>query len=205
MTTGDDTPKRIGRPPLLNKELTKRVADIVRGGNYIETAAATVGISRSTLHLWLRDGARIRRSLEALDDKAYDLAVDLLTDHELSVAEFSDTVEKAAAESETIDVLTVRAAAKDHWQAAMTRLERRHPKRWGRREAVEVSGQLDGVQVQTDNPTTAVDASKALHDERGRQMAADLIEHLAGTEPTTNNDDDDGDDDEREETSTPDE
>lgn len=180
MSDQADTPKRrVGRPPLLDADLTKRVADIVRGGNYIETAAATVGISRSTLHLWLRDGARIRRSLETLDDAAYDEAVDALTDHELAVAEFSDTVEKAAAESETIDVLTVRAAAKDHWQAAMTRLERRHPKRWGRREAVEVSGQLDGVRVDAQDPQQAADASKALQSARTRELAADLIEQLA--------------------------
>ena len=180
----DDAPRplpRPGRPPLLDDEMIKRVADIVRGGNYIETAAASAGISRSTLHLWLREGARIARTLDPLSDDAYDAAVDELTPHEFMQAKFSDTVQKAAAEAEVIDVLHVRGAASTHWQAAMTRLERRHPKRWGRREAVEVSGQLDGVHVNAETTEAAASAATVLQNARARSAAADLLEIIAGT------------------------
>lgn len=178
--TGAAAHRRPGRPPILDADLTKRVADIVRGGNYAEVAAASVGISKDTFYRWLREGARIRRVLEPLDDDAYDAAVDDLTDHEFQQALFSDAVEKAMADSEVIDVLNVRKAAGDHWQAAMTRLERRHPHRWGRREALEVSGQLDGVHVNAETPEKAVEASRVLRDERASALACDLLEALAG-------------------------
>lgn len=180
-------PRRVGRPPLLDEALIKRIGDIVRGGNYIETAAASVGIHRTTLHAWMREGAVIRRALDPIDgDDEYEAAFEALDERDQMKAQFSYTLEKAAAESETIDVLYVRSAAKDHWQAAMTRLERRHPKRWGRREAVEVSGQLDGVRIDADTPAEAVAASTALQSARARDAAADLIEALAGTPPAIN-------------------
>ncbi len=172
--------RRIGRPPILNSDVTKRVADIVRGGNYAEVAAASVGINRDTFYRWLREGARIRRTLDPLDDAEYDTAVDALTDHEFNMAAFSDAIEKAMGESEVIDVLNVRKAASEHWQAAMTRLERRHPQRWGRREAIEVSGQLDGVHVNADTPEAAVEASTVMRSARAADLACDLLEALAG-------------------------
>lgn len=172
--------RRIGRPPVLDSDVTRRVVEVVRAGNYAEVAAASVGISGSTFRAWLREGARIRRVLEPLDEEAYDAAVDDLTEHQLQQAEFSAAVEKAMADSEVIDVLNVRKAAADHWQAAMTRLERRHPQRWGRREAVEVTGQLDGVHVAAASPEAAIDASRALQDARASALACDLLEQLAG-------------------------
>lgn len=172
--------RRIGRPPVLDGDVTRRVVEVVRAGNYAEVAAASVGISGSTFRAWLREGARIRRVLEPLDEAEYDAAVDALTEHQLQQAEFSAAVEKAMADSEVIDVLNVRKAAADHWQAAMTRLERRHPQRWGRREAIEVSGQLDGVHVDASTPERAVEASRALQDARASALACDLLEQLAG-------------------------
>lgn len=197
LPTGGDTRSELrkrGRPAKLTDELTQTVYKLVAGGNYIEVAAASVGVSRETLFRWLREGARLRAKLDAFaTDEEADAYLNTLTDHEVAQADFSHSMEKAQAEAETVDVLYIRKAAKDHWQAAMTRLERRHPKRWGRREQVEVSGQLDGVRVEADNPQAAVDASKALQDARASELACDLLEHLAGdTEQPTEGEDDDG-------------
>lgn len=193
LSTGDTTEarKRRGRPPVLTEALTNQVAQLVAAGNYAEVAAASVGISRSTLFLWLREGARIRTKLEAFDtDEAYDQAWDALTPHEQAQADFSVAIEKANAEWETVAVLRVNKAGADGaWQADMTRLERRKPKQWGRREAVEVSGQLDGVRIEADNPQAAVTASKALQDARASELACDLVQHLAGETPTEGDDD----------------
>lgn len=54
----------------------------------------------------------------------------------------SELVEKAEAEAEVQAVARVQAASRNpnHWQAAMTFLERRHPDRWRRKDATEVSG-----------------------------------------------------------------
>lgn len=176
-----------GRPPILDEDITRRVADIVRAGNYAEVAAASVGINADTFYRWLREGSRIRRILDTMDDEtAADNAYEELTTHQQAQVDFSEAIEKARAEAQTIAVMRInKAGHAGAWQADMTRLERTDPKRWGRRESVEVSGQLDGVHIQTDSPTKGIDASQALRDARAADLAADLIEHLAGTNNET--------------------
>lgn len=105
--------RRMGRPTKLTPEMTRRIADLVRAGNYVEVAAAAAGISRDTLYRWLKQGARTKRGLA----------------HEFSLA-----IEKAQAEAEARDVTLIATAAREQWQAAAWRLERKFPDRWGRRE-----------------------------------------------------------------------
>lgn len=102
-----------GRPTKLTPEMQRRVADLVRAGNYVETAAACSGISKDTLYRWLKRGARARSGI---------------------YRDFAEAVEKAQAESEARDVTLIATAARDQWQAAAWRLERKFPERWGRRE-----------------------------------------------------------------------
>ena len=49
-----------GRPSKLTPELARRICDLVRAGNYLETAAAAAGIGHDTIRDWLRKGARAR-------------------------------------------------------------------------------------------------------------------------------------------------
>ena len=67
-----------GRPSKLTPENTQRIADLVRVGNYLETAAAAASVHRVTLHRWLRRGQEeesgpfpagfVLRSLGPLDE-----------------------------------------------------------------------------------------------------------------------------------------
>lgn len=112
-----------GRPTKLNDALIVKICDAIRGGNYIEVAAAYAGINKDTLYRWLKMGARSKRQ----------------TIHR----RFSDAVEKALADSEVRDVLLIANAAKTQWQAAAWRLERKNFKRWGRKDRVELTGGED--------------------------------------------------------------
>jgi len=50
----------VARPEKLTPEVQQKIVDAIRLGNYIETAAAYAGISKSTLYDWLKKGGRAR-------------------------------------------------------------------------------------------------------------------------------------------------
>ena len=120
------TPKsKVGRPTKLTPEVTERILSAIRAGNYLDTSAAHAGIHRDTLHAWLRDGA---------NNKSPDLR------------QFSDAVQKAIGDAESMHVARIAAATQKHWQAAAWWLERRYPDRWGQKLRQEVTG-ADGGPV----------------------------------------------------------
>ena len=110
--------------PKLDEEISQRIVDLVRAGNYLDTAAHAVGISKSTLHRWLRLGRESNRGL---------------------YRRFLNGVERAQAESESRDVALIARAASDDWRAAAWRLERKAPRRYGVRIQVGVQEELEGV------------------------------------------------------------
>lgn len=128
-------PTKMGRPNHLNDETTKKLCDALRGGNYLETAAAYAGVPKTTLHDWLRKG---RKGTEPY-------------------AAFVAEVEEALGAAETGFVVRVATAARDprHWTAAAWWLERRFPDRWGRRDRVEHTGK-DGGPIEVIDGATKV-------------------------------------------------
>ena len=108
-----------GRPTKLTPALQQKICEAIRAGNYLMTAAAFAGIDKTTLHSWLRRGAREARGL---------------------YHDFADAVEKAQADAEARDVALIAKAASDGvWQAAAWRLERKFPDRWGRRDRIDAT------------------------------------------------------------------
>lgn len=114
-----------GRPTKLTPELQAEMVNIIRGGNYVETACAYVGLNKSTFYDWMKRGAR------ELDRVKKNPKARVRKDEQIYV-EFSNAIKKAEAEAEARDVLTIGKAAETQWQAAAWRLERRLPKKWGR-------------------------------------------------------------------------
>lgn len=118
-----------GRPKGADKltpELQNEICRVIRAGNYIETAAAYAGISKTTLYDWMRKGRAQKRG---------------------KYRDFVTAVEKALAEAEIRDVMIIAKAAEENWQAAAWRLERKFPERWGHKTRIDAnlehSGQLD--------------------------------------------------------------
>ena len=152
-----------GRPigsTKLNQRIQDTIVTAVRHGNYLETAAALAGIHRDTLYEWLRKGAA------APEGDCY--------------RNFSDTLTRAMAQSESVAVAAIHEAGMPHpvtrcrtarkplfldgrpvldadgnqlyieeiieestvetdWRALAWLLERRFPRRWGRRNYLEAS------------------------------------------------------------------
>lgn len=109
--------KRLGRPEKITPELIDQIASVIEAGNYMETAAKYCGIDKQSLYTWLKKGneqkAQGRRGLHR---------------------DFLDAIKKALAAAEARSVARIVKAGEAHWQAEAWRLERKHPKRWGRKD-----------------------------------------------------------------------
>ena len=105
----------------LTPELQEKVVNLLRRGNYVETAAACVGISRDTFYEWMKKGAKGVKLYGA----------------------FAQVVHQALAESEAMDLAIIQRASTTQWQAAAWRLERRFPEKYGRHDRTKVEGKID--------------------------------------------------------------
>jgi transposase len=113
----------MARPTKLSPELEERIVRAVRAGNHVEPACRSAGIGPSTYYRWLERGEREREG---------------------PYAEFRAAVRRAEAEAEVHAVAVIRKAMTDDWRAALAYLERRHPGRWRRREALELEAGAPG-------------------------------------------------------------
>lgn len=109
---------KVGRPPKITDQKIQEIANTIASGAYPEIAARRHGISSATYYEWMKKGLQRPNS---------------------KYAEFREAVLKAKAIAECNDVLIIETAARNgSWQAAMTRLERMYPDRWGRRDRISV-------------------------------------------------------------------
>jgi hypothetical protein len=122
---------------MLTPKLREDLLKMIVAGNYIETAAAYVGIAQQTLREWMRRGEREAQRLYS-DPDARPIK------SEGKYLEISQAIRQAQAESEVRDVVLIGRAAQEQWQAAAWRLERRYPDRWGKKERHEVTGANGG-------------------------------------------------------------
>jgi transposase len=95
----------------LTPELTAAVVEILREGNYADTAIAIVGIHKSTYYEWIKKG---NEGVEAF-------------------VAFAEAVEQASAEAEREALRVVRSGCKG-WEGSGWFLERRFPAKYAKRE-----------------------------------------------------------------------
>lgn len=106
---------------MLTPELTAKIVNLILAGNYIEVAARANGIDGKTLRKWLKLGG--------MGDPRY--------------APLAEAVQDAAAKGEALDVANIAKHAQKDWRASAWRLERKHFRRWGRRDSLEITGDED--------------------------------------------------------------
>jgi hypothetical protein len=121
----------VARPSKLSAQVTDRVVQAVRAGNYADAACQAAGISPSTYYRWMSRGAQEPAS---------------------EYAAFREAVLRAEAEAEVYAVAILRRAMGEDWRAAMAYLERRHPTRWRAHHQTELVGK-DGGPIQTQHST----------------------------------------------------
>jgi hypothetical protein len=109
-----------GRKTKLTPELQEEVVKRIRAGNYIQVACEAVGISHTTYFNWIKKGEEGKRPY----------------------VEFLEAVKKAESEAQVNYVATVASHARDQWQAAAWWLERRFPDKWGRKDRLDIKGEI---------------------------------------------------------------
>lgn len=109
------------QPQKVQVPITEALCDVMRIGNYLETACAQVGIDKKIVYEWLKRGAREKRG---------------------KYTEFRFGVEKAQHDSEALLVGRIVGAGKEHWQANAWMLERKFPAKYGQRIRLTVDKEL---------------------------------------------------------------
>lgn len=122
-----------GRLSLLTPEVQETICKYLSQGNFIETAAAAVGIDQSTLRRWLSRGRREMKRLAVAPHTEADPV-------ELPYLEFCKAADRAEAQAEVEGLAMLSAHGYKDWKALAWRLERKSFNRWGRRQAIEHSG-----------------------------------------------------------------
>lgn len=103
-----------GQPTKYHDERCDTILQSLRQGNTLKTAALMGGIHYDTLNEWRKKHP-----------------------------DFSEAVEKAEAEAESLHVINIRTHSADNWQASAWWLERRRHGDWRKRDSVSVGNEGD--------------------------------------------------------------
>lgn len=125
-------PLRVGRQTNLTPEVSKRICDAVRAGNYVSVAARYCGVAEDTLHDWVMRGRgeHPTRSAGAV------------------YVQFARDLDAAEAGAEVAAVLHWRAAMPKDWHSSEKWLKVRQPERWAEKTPDQIAGAAyAGVQV----------------------------------------------------------
>ena len=110
-----------GRPSKLTPERLEKILESLREGNYRDTAAEGAGIAYNTFREWEKKGG--------VEEKG----------------------KRAEAEGEQLHIRRINKAGEEGaWQADAWMLERKDPKKWGRKDAtkLELSGEVKTINAE---------------------------------------------------------
>jgi len=151
----------------LDAVLIERILLSIRQGAFIETAAAFAGVSKQSLYNWMKRGAREQQRVKKNPHCR-------VKKEEAIYVEFVEKIELAMATAELLDIAKINKAAKNDWKAAAWKLERKYPKRWGRR--IQFAGDKEEPLV----VQTWADVVKNLSEREKREADSDNGESIEG-------------------------
>jgi transposase len=126
----------MARPSKLTPEITKRLTEAIRAGNYYEAACGYAGIHYSTFRKWMQKGEVAKSG---------------------KFREFFEAITRAEYEAEVRMVAQWQKHMPEDYRAIRDFLERRYPDRWGRRNLnIEHSGDI-GIKIVDDIDVDDID------------------------------------------------
>ena len=140
----------MARPTKLTPDVIEDICNWLKLGYYQEDAATMAGISASTFYDWMKKGDEGQKALESGTSSSLPA---IQEDGEVEIvdmySEFSEAVKKARAEAEGAHLRNIRRAADNGtWQASAWWLERSFPKKWGKRNTLDISDGNEEIQFQ---------------------------------------------------------
>ena len=164
--------------PLMDPEFYRELVNYIEVGNYVQTACAAMGIREQTYYRWLQEG----RSLEAVVDGAENeqelrealrdgKVIEGFSEFQCQCWRFMTDITVASARAEAFAVAMVRKHMPDQWTAAMTFLERRHPRRWKRKEQIDIG--------EAGADAGGIDETLLLEDPHAVKLVHDALERVS--------------------------
>jgi len=129
----------LGRRPLLTPELQAQIVRLLTAGSYLNVAAQSVGVGRSTLLGWLARGRRAA----ALRDEGQEVPPE-----ERLYLDFLDATTRADTAAEVYAATVWRSAMKDDWRAARDFLRARFSDRWAPTQRVAISSEESETRIE---------------------------------------------------------
>ena len=132
-----------GQPTKLTAKTEAIIYEYMAKGNYISTACQAAGIDSRTFYYWQNKASSYHKYLE--DNNIEVTNIDALPDNGtggIVYYQFFQRLKRAEAEAESAHVgnlMKAGAAGPQFWAASATYLERKHPDRWGKRDAVDIN------------------------------------------------------------------
>lgn len=155
---------RTGRPiSKLTPEITEKIAQYVRNGNYLDTSAQACGVSKRTLFSWLK---KANDEIERLEDNP-DAPVD---ERKEIYIQFKQEIDQAQAEAEINDIEKLKKFEVDNPSTILFRLRCRYPNKWN--EKVNAKIEYSGG---TENTNTNINKIE-LDEELIKKYAEDFME-----------------------------
>lgn len=138
----------------LDGEMIESIANLVRRGNYPESAAAALGIPGGVWKRWFEAGQKLIMAVE--DDPKL---LDIMSDDEEKLVLLAQAVIQATVEVEQDAVGKIMAAGNFDWAACAWWLSKMHPEKWGRaREAVGTTNKETTEKINDNSGVLAVAA-----------------------------------------------
>lgn len=141
MAKGKQIRSKAGLETDLTKDIHDRIVELIKSGNYPETAAAVAGIPRPTLLGWLTKGGQAREKLLAGKD---------ITESEKKYVRLATDVGIAIATAEARMSMLIGKAGQGadgqpgDWRATAWILERFAKERWSQKHQLEHTGPNSG-------------------------------------------------------------
>lgn len=144
----------------LDEEIIQDISDLVRRGNYPESAAAALGIPSGVWKRWFETGQKLIMSIE--DDPKL---LDIMSEDEEKLVMLTQAVIKATVEIEQEALGKIMAAGNFDWAACAWWLSKMFPEKWGRaREAVGQTSKDDAGKINDNTGVLAVSAPMPVTD-----------------------------------------
>jgi transposase-like protein len=118
-----------GNQSKLTPAVHEALVEAVKRGNYVCVACDLVGVDQSTYYKWMKEAERLIES---------EAPIEQATVHQQACVQLFQSIKAAESQAQDMLIAVVVGAAtgpEKDWKAAMTLLERRWPKMYGRSEA----------------------------------------------------------------------
>ena len=127
----------------LSHELIDEICKKLKVGIYAKVAAEAEGITETTYYRWKAEGEQILRTITDKDGEKVKSKYNKLSETDKLKCEFCESVRQSTATGESALVAKIISKSDEDWRAALEILSRRFPRRWGRKDHLQLDAEIE--------------------------------------------------------------